>query len=105
MMEPYVRSGTCQPEGCGSACCRFLMMFPGMGEAERAFYEARGLPIIEFPTGDLGLKIEHRCQHLTDAGACAVYGTPQRPAVCDAYPTHPYDLVAVEGCSYTFTRA
>jgi hypothetical protein len=106
MLERYTRSGTCQPEQCGSACCKFVALFQQrMLPAERAFYEARGIPIVAYPTGDEALHIAHRCQHLTELGACAVYGTPERPAACEAYPTHPFDLVGVERCSYTFTKA
>lgn len=98
-----MRIGECQPDACGSACCRFLYVFQQrMYPAERAFYEARGIPIVSFPTGDEALRIEHRCQHLDDAGRCGVYGRPERPEACNAYPSHPFDLVGVTGCTYSF---
>lgn len=99
------RLGSCQPEGCGSACCRFVYVFQRMAPVEREFMVARGIPVVRFPTGDEALRFEHRCQHLTSEGRCGVYGTPERPAACDAYPSHPFDLVGVDGCSYRFIDA
>lgn len=76
-----------------------------MGAEERAFYKARGVRLLEgFPGGAVAVKVEQRCQHLTSAGQCAIYGTPDRPGGCEAFPTYEFELIGVEGCSYEFAE-
>lgn len=96
------RIGICEPDGCGAACCRFVYSFQRLHPVEREFMVARGIPIVTFPTGDEALRFEHTCQHLTPEGRCGVYGKPERPEACGAYPSHPLDLFGVVGCSYRF---
>lgn len=47
--------------------------------------------------------IESACQQLADDGTCKLYGSPERPAACAAYPTALADLQEVKDvCTYHF---
>lgn len=50
-----------------------------------------------------------RCRHLTEDGACGIYGQPDRPQLCDAWPAYPWELDALTpagraACGYSFSK-
>ena len=110
MGNGWARSGACEPERCQGRCCTFVaLFFERTPEHEQllAGYHARGLPM-QIATGDRGehvnVRIEHRCQHLTDEGRCAIY--EDRPQVCRDFPRHPADLITIEEhCGFRFEPA
>lgn len=65
----------------------------------RVIWSARGrLPIATLPA---------RCTALADDGSCSLYGTPERPDLCVAWPTDPrqLEMLAPAGqaaCGYSF---
>lgn len=105
-----MRTGECN--GClGAAnCCRFVIMQvnPAYMDTERLrFFEMHGIHLFE-QDGGTWARINATCQHLTEDGACGVYGTAERPQACVEFPfvQHDIDLVDAwagnKACSYEF---
>ena len=45
-----------------------------------------------------------RCEALSGEGLCTLYGTEDRPQVCDDWPQSPLDLSETSFCGYRFER-
>lgn len=52
------------------------------------------------------IRIDIACQHLEADGRCGIHGSPERPDVCNEWPTGPEQLVELPWCNYnkTFER-
>ena len=103
---PMVREGTCQPQMCGSACCTFALLDVNplyRQDADmRNWLALHGIEITE-QGGHTLARLPLACTALGDAGRCTLYGRPERPALCDAFPMAPASLVGLGGrCTYTF---
>lgn len=101
------RAGTCQPEQCGSACCRFLWLEVNpvyLRDADTAVWvRLHGIDLIEREGRTLA-RVPLACTALDAAGRCSLYGQPERPATCARFPVTPAALLGVERlCTYTFT--
>jgi hypothetical protein len=103
---PLVRTGTCQPEQCGSACCQALNL--EINPAYRADADVaqwiglHGITMFE-RDGRTFARIPTPCQALTAHGWCGIYGQPERPALCGAFPSAPASLDGVEAvCTFSF---
>lgn len=114
MPLPMVREGTCQPEGCGSACCRFLLL-----EVNPAYlWQSDVAKWVRLHGIELGVKddrvyakIPLQCTALDvepgpTMGDCMLHGTPERPQMCEDFPQAPEDLAGLaDVCSFSFRRA
>ena len=50
---------------------------------------------------------EHRCNQLTAANQCGLFGSPDRPRLCLEWPTHSFELKLMSqagqaACGYSF---
>ena len=104
MMTTYERQGTCT-EGCG-ACCTFLrLQVPpeyGTNPDVRKWVELHDVRLQELD-GGLFAFIKQPCSALTEEGLCGLYGTPERPDLCNSYPMTPAALTGIQDvCSYSF---
>ncbi len=102
----FVREGTCQPERCGSACCQSIWIevnpFYRTDPDISNWVRLHGIDLVE--RGDRTLaRIPVACTALDQHGGCSLYGQPERPYLCDAYPAAPASLDGVRDvCTYTF---
>ncbi len=92
----FVREGEC--DGCGgeARCCTFieLPLARALSEDERDW---AGLHPAVSSDGST-IRIDAACSALQD-GRCALFGDPERPAICGRSPELPEQVLA--GCSYT----
>ena len=105
------RTGVCN--GCG-ACCRFLMLqvHPMYMEADKKrWVELHGIRLQRNPDGGVYAVIDAVCQHLTQENQCGIFGSDERPKVCDDWPFVQHDIDLLDAwagekvCSYTFASA
>lgn len=106
---PVVRQGACQPVACGSACCRFMVLEVNpiyrTDRDQAAWLGLHGVDLLEV-NGRTVARVPVPCSALTEAGACGLYGTPERPEMCETFPDGPLALIGLEDvCTYTFRRA
>lgn len=103
-----MRQGECN--GC-AACCRFLILQVNpayMDVDRRRWIEMHGIRLVE-RDGGVWAHINVACRHLTEDGACGVFGTAERPQTCATFPAGQADIDLVDGwagvrvCSYSFT--
>lgn len=105
------RIGDCTP-GCG-ACCRFLslVVHPGyyLNEDNRKWVELHDIRLVyDEETNICQAYLKIPCTALTSDGMCAILGTPERPDVCNVWPTSQGDLNILEEvlgeqpCTYGF---
>lgn len=107
---PWLREGECPPEHCKGRCCERVGFWLSGGPMSLAaeWLQARGFELHE--VGDsLLADIPHRCQHLTGEGLCALHPDlnpsselPDRPALCDIWPTEPSQIVNHPYCLFEF---
>lgn len=101
------REGRCQPEVCGSACCRFVVLDvnPAHEQTDTASWLSfHGIALAPI-SGRTLARIPLECAALSGEGRCAVYGTNDRPTLCGDFPRGPGDLIGLDGrCTYTFTE-
>ncbi|MEA2036714.1 MAG: hypothetical protein U9O94_04360 [Nanoarchaeota archaeon] len=79
----YIRHGECNPEKCGSACCKLLNE-----ESDKKFFEP-----------EKGV-----CKYLKD-GKCSIYN--YKPLRCSSFPdspNHPIYKKVKDVCGYWFER-
>jgi Fe-S-cluster containining protein len=103
---PMVREGSCQPDVCGSACCTLALLDANPLYRQDADLTAwlglHGITLSEH-AGHTLARVPLRCTALGDDGRCTLYGRPERPALCSAFPMSPDSLVGLGGaCTYTF---
>lgn len=100
------REGTCRPERCGSACCRFVLLEVNpiyLRDADlAAWVRLHGIELLA-RQGRVLARLPVACTALDDAGRCRIYGQPERPSMCAEFPAVPADLLGLESvCTYTF---
>lgn len=79
-------------------CCRYieLPLARALTDDEKRWVELHnGLTV----KGTNVLRFDINCSALTDAGFCSLYGTADRPAMCDVWPDRPEEQAPV-GCAY-----
>lgn len=104
----YTRVGSCQPDQCGSACCKSLWLevnpFYRTDPDVSNWVRLHGIEMVERDGRTLA-RVPAPCTALDTLGRCSLYGQPERPALCGAFPAAPASLAGVEDvCSYTFTE-
>lgn len=100
------RTGTCQPERCNAACCRFLILDVNpiylTDPDAAAWVGLHGIELAEHD-GRVLARIPLACLMLAPTGDCLLYGTPERPALCEAFPQTPASLTGIEDlCTFGF---
>ena len=105
----WTRQGTCQPRQCGSACCKSVIL--EVNPAYRAdadvanWISLHGITMFERDGRTLA-RIPTPCTALDEAGRCGIYGQPERPDMCAAFPSAPASLDGIEAvCTFTFTAS
>lgn len=103
---PLVRRGTCQPHTCWSACCRFLALEVNpiyLSDPDLASWvRLHRIDLVE-REGRVLAQIPMPCSALAGQGHCKLYGEPERPAICAAFPMTPASLFMLEdACTYRF---
>lgn len=101
----FLRQGEC--DGCAregvpaAQCCTFmtLPLARPLSEDETRWAELHPGVTIE---GSLA-RISLTCSALVD-GRCTLFGSPERPAICERYPEMPEQMSVLAGCAYTFTE-
>ncbi len=100
-MSDWIRSGRCQPDVCGAACCKRLgIPSPKQDDHWDEYLDVRGIPRRDIVPELQVLTVEHRCPQLTTIDRCRV--EPHKPKVCRDFPTHPSQLVDLPDCTYSF---
>ena len=104
----FTRTGTCQPDVCGSACCRSLWLeinpFYRTDPDLSNWVRLHGIELVERGDRTMAL-VPTPCRALDDHGRCGIYGQPERPQLCGAFPAAPASLDGVEAvCTYRFTE-
>lgn len=106
----YRRTGEC--DGCRrpglrtGQCCTYVMLplARGLNEDETRWLRLHhGMDIFETAEG-FSVKVEIPCQHLTEDGLCAVFGSEHRPNMCALMPEWPghLDGLVPGSCAYSF---
>ena len=94
----YRRTGEC--DGCGgkAPCCTYvkLPLARGLSEDEMRWLDLHPGLSVE----GQAVRIEVPCSALAN-GRCELFGTPERPTMCERYPELPE---MDSGCAYTFER-
>lgn len=104
----WMRSGSC--DGCAAGeikgeCCT-KVAFPITPTAGRnpevvKYFALHGIEVKWW--GDLPLAfVPLRCEALTTEGACSLYGTTDRPSICDEGPFNAWTAQLFPHCSYSF---
>ena len=106
-MTQYVRQGECTV-GCG-ACCKLLrLQVPpeyGSNPDIRKWVELHGVRLVNLDGGVFAM-LTLPCSALTEDGKCSLYGTPERPDLCNHWPMTPAALLGVEDvCTFSFVPA
>ena len=102
----WLRSGGCTT-GCGACCEAVLLpiatqhMGPDEGVEWVKWLEVHGISVIE-RGGVTWAFIPMPCKQLTEDKGCALHGTPEKPQMCQQYPTHPAALWNLSVCTYKF---
>mgnify|MGYP001605524450 CR=1 FL=1 len=109
VINNYLRSGGCSL-GCG-ACCQYLVLpldkrlLNNTTERLDDFIYWAKLHGIEITNdGDwLAARIPLPCKELDqETLLCKLYGTPERPDICNRYPRSPADILNIKDCTYEF---
>lgn len=106
--KSWRRTGGCHTK-CG-VCCeviilpldRRLLRSAAYWEKFKHYLEVRGLQVVVSPTR-FEVRFPITCQHLQDDKSCGIFGTPERPELCNRWPRMPYDLFETgldEACTY-----
>ena len=108
MLPLWQRSGTCQPNVCGSACCRFMWLAVDPQYLQQAdmlaWVRLHGIDVVEW-AGWTMARIPIPCTALDGEGRCSLYGMPERPTICSSFPVAPADLLGIDAaCTFTFQR-
>lgn len=103
---PMVRQGTCQPERCGSACCRSISLEINPAYRDNSdvsnWISLHGIVMYE-QAGRTFARIPAPCSALDARGWCLLYHQPERPALCAAFPSAPESLAGVaDVCTFSF---
>lgn len=104
----WTREGTCLPQVCQAACCRFLLLETNpiylTDHDLAAWVRLHRIELIE-REGRVLARIPMACSALGSRGQCDLYGQPGRPVLCEAFPMAPASLLGIEDvCTYTFTE-
>ena len=95
-----IRKGECQPEVCGAACCKVLVVLDYKVEEEQKDWlellSARGVAVADRNDWQV-LTIPSVCPLLSGI-SCAVH--KNKPKACVDYPESPSQLL--EKCTYWF---
>ena len=100
----YIRQGHCSPN-CG-ACCRSLrLQVPpeyGANPDIKHWIELHGVRLVQQDGGTF-VVLNLQCEALQEDSSCGLYGKPERPELCSAWPATPAALAPVaDVCSYSF---
>lgn len=87
-----------------------LQVNPSYLEVDDAkrWVEMHGIKLRRHANGAVYAYISARCEHLTDDGLCGVFGAPERPVTCSAWPLtihrsdidDMHDFFNLEFCDY-----
>mgnify|MGYP001571890559 CR=1 FL=1 len=94
----YIRTGEC--DGCKhgrvAQCCTFLAMpmQRHLSADEARWAELHPGILVQ----DNFMVVNVACSALTDDGLCSLFGSPERPAMCERFPELPEQVP--EGCAY-----
>jgi hypothetical protein len=70
---------------CNATCCRYAMM-PLSGEDHAKWALYHGFKVYRIKqTGDYRALFPSKCSKLTEDGKCSVYGTKDRPDMCNDF--------------------
>ena len=103
-----VRQGECNTCNGRGLCCSFLrLQVPpeyGTNPDVKNWVELHGVKVVTMDGGTFAV-LQQPCSALTEEGLCSLYGTPERPDLCNHWPATPAALMGVEDdCSYSFTE-
>ena len=110
----WKRTGGCSTE-CG-ACCQYMILPLHAAMLSQPperlsdwikWAEYHGIEIlVDRGAGSISAKVSLKCEKLADDLTCSVYGTDERPIMCNKYPLHPLDLEGelAEICTYEFSK-
>lgn len=100
--------GYCK-EGCG-ACCEFVVLNinPSYLEKDvRHWLELHGITLRE-SAGQVWANIPLPCSALKSDKGCGLFGTPERPLLCSAWPFNQQEIEEVNktgaSCTFYFTE-
>lgn len=97
-----IRTGTCQPNKCKSACCKFFMVSYSSSLEEYGEYY-KGFFNNSTKFGDLYLIKD--CNHLdAKLNKCKLWGSEEFPEVCKVFPaiTDPAYRHCIDKCTFKF---
>ena len=104
------REGFCK-EGCG-ACCTFVLLNVNPAYLEkdvRHWLNLHGITLSE-RGGQVWAKISVPCSALTEDRRCGLFGTPERPKLCNDWPFNQVEIDQLDAqmgektCTYSFPQ-
>ena len=102
----FVRGGTCT-RGCGECCTSIRLQVPPAYERTpdiKHWIELHGLKVVRIGEAAF-VVIPNRCSALTADNLCSLYGSADRPRLCDAFPATPAAITGLEDvCTYEFRQ-
>jgi hypothetical protein len=102
----WTRHGTCRPDVCNAACCRFLSLEVNpiyLSDPDLSTWVRLHLIELVEHNGRALARIPMPCSQLGGRGQCKLYGEPERPALCGQFPMAPASLLGLEdACTYRF---
>lgn len=103
----YQRYGKCNPQKCGSACCRFAVATEGSEYHQLAFAGVRS-PVARIKQRkDVIIIFAFHCPNITTDGKCKLHNKKTQPEVCDKFPMTTTDAMyryVKRYCRYYFKR-
>jgi hypothetical protein len=99
----FIRMGEC--DGCKrhgvtqAQCCTFLAMPTARRLTQDEAHWAELHPGILVQDNHMVVNVA--CSALTADGLCSLFGSPERPAMCERFPELPEQVPV--GCAYTFS--
>jgi len=105
----YKRIGSCNPNICGGACCRYACLSIKEKEEYHDIIFLRAQNVHSFKkVNKKVIRVEHvNCPHLKINGRCSLHGKKVQSYTCDVFPMHKSDgvyCVVKDYCSYRFVR-
>lgn len=103
----YQRYGKCNPQKCGSACCRFAVATEGREYHRFAFAGIRQ-PVARVKHRKEAIMIfAFHCPNITIDGRCKYHGRKTQAEICDKFPMTPTDMMyqyVKKYCGYHFKK-
>lgn len=73
---------TCDLQKCKAWCCKGFFVDFAVPREQKRYMELHGY---EVENGKVQLFVHARCKALTNENKCSLFGTPERPEICNTF--------------------